>query len=90
MQNLDKSINDANKSTSKLRDNLDKVDTKMQDISVSAKDIVKVFDTQFLANLQNIVVETSKLSSTITELYSHLEKAITKNVEAGEKLEHGI
>lgn len=86
MQNLNKSINDADKSTTKLRDNLDKVDTKVQDISVSAKDIVKVFDTKFLSTLQSVVTETSKLSATITELYSHIEKAIAKNVEEGEKL----
>lgn len=69
----------------KLSDSLDKVDVKTQKISLSAQEVADSYKKNFQQVMEFIVLQMAKIGAIITELNTHVEQAIQKNVEVGEK-----
>ncbi|MDR3056899.1 MAG: hypothetical protein LBU84_02000 [Prevotella sp.] len=69
-----------------LNNSLEKVDVKMKKVSVSAKDVADTYKNDFGDVMEYLALQMSKIGAIVTELNTHIGKAIEKNVEAGEKL----
>jgi len=76
----------GDKDVDKLKDNLDKVDVKVHDMSASASDVLSACKSDLQEVMEYIVLQMSKIGAIVTELNTHLGQAIEKNKGAGEKL----
>lgn len=90
MSKISKSFEELNSSTEKLAENLDKIDVKNKKASISAKDMANSYKKEFQEVMEYIVLQMSKIGAIITELNTHVGKAIDKNIEAGEKFAEKI
>lgn len=70
----------------KLNNSLDKVDVKARGMSVTASDVADAYKDDIKDVMEYIVLQMTKIGAIVTELNTHVSKAIEKNVEAGEKL----
>lgn len=78
------------KDVKKLADDLDTVNVKTKDISLSAKDVADTYKNEFKDVLEYIALQMSKIGAIITEMNTHVGQAIDKNIEAGERLAGNI
>lgn len=70
----------------KLNNSLDKVDVKARGMSVTASDVADAYKDDIKDVMEYIVLQMTKIGAIVTELNTHVSKAIEKNIEAGEKL----
>lgn len=70
----------------KLADNLENVDVKTKEVSISAKDMATVYKDSLKEVTDHIVLQMAKIGAIVTELNTHVGQAIEKNIKAGEKL----
>jgi len=90
MDKVNKKIDEMSDSTGKLADNLDKVDVKVNGLSVSAKDVAGTYKREFVGVVELISVQMAKMGAIITELNAQIQQVIDRNREAGQKLAQNI
>ncbi|NDV97503.1 hypothetical protein D0T84_21790 [Dysgonomonas sp. 521] len=74
----------------KLSGSLEGVDVKIKGMSVTAKDVTDTYKNELKDVIEYIILQMTKIEAIITELSTHAEQAIEKNIEAGEKLAKSI
>ncbi len=70
----------------KLKNSLDKVDTKIKGMSISANEIATLCKNDIQEVTNEAILHSAKLEAILTELTTHTEQAVDKNKQAAEKL----
>lgn len=74
----------------KLVDTLDKVDVKVKEMPISAKELANTYKNNFQEVTEHVVLQIAKIEAILTELGTHVSQVINKNIEEGERLAQSI